>query len=426
MMTRLRALARPVAAVEIWPVALLLMASVASTAALPIALAVAALFWPIRWLAYGSPTLRSAADWPLALLFVSLPVTLWATALPAVTQVEVLRLLTGLALYYAIVNWAGHAHVRRHLRWLALGLAAVGLALALAAPFTVAWIVAGKLLLIPEGLYRRLPLLLADPIHPNIMAGALVLLLPLALALPLFAWRELRWFQRLLTVAAALAMLGILLISKSRGALLAVGVVLLLLPALRWRRGWLLAPAVALTAATALWWFGPSQALEALTSTQALGGLDGRLEVWSRGLYMAQDFPFTGIGMGTFRQVANAMYPFFLAGPDADIPHAHNLLLQIAVDQGLPGLIMWLAALLLVIAGAWSVYRHGRRADDRWLSALGAGLLASQAALLVHGLLDAALWGTRPALLAWAVWGLAMAAQASVASPTHPMNRVTP
>ena len=33
-----------------------------------------------------------------------------------------------------------------------------------------------------------------------------------------------------------------------------------------------------------------------------------------------------------------------------------------------------------------------------------------QVALIVHGLIDATLWGTRPAVLTWAVWGLAMAA----------------
>ena len=46
---------------------------------------------------------------------------------------------------------------------------------------------------------------------------------------------------------------------------------------------------------------------------------------------MIQDFPFSGIGAGTFESVANVLYPFFLAGPDAKIPHAHNLLLQVAV-----------------------------------------------------------------------------------------------
>jgi putative inorganic carbon (HCO3(-)) transporter len=44
------------------------------------------------------------------------------------------------------------------------------------------------------------------------------------------------------------------------------------------------------------------------------------------------------------------------------------------------------------------------------MAGLGAGVLASQAALVAHGLTDAATWGTRPAVVVWAIWGLAMAA----------------
>jgi hypothetical protein len=76
----------------------------------------------------------------------------------------------------------------------------------------------------------------------------------------------------------------------------------------------------------------------------------------------------------------------------------------------LPGLIAWLALFGLVSVGAWQVYRRGRASGDGWLAGLGAGLLASQVALAVHGLTDAVTWGTRPAVLVWAVWGLAMAA----------------
>jgi putative inorganic carbon (HCO3(-)) transporter len=98
--------------------------------------------------------------------------------------------------------------------------------------------------------------------------------------------------------------------------------------------------------------------------------------------------------MGTFSQVANAMYPFFLAGPDADIPHAHNLFLQVAVDLGLPGLVAWLASLLLVILASWQVYRQG------WTVGQSARLpyLAGLGAVIV-----------------WAVWGVVMAAGSSVA-----------
>ena len=166
---------------------------------------------------------------------------------------------------------------------------------------------------------------------------------------------------------------------------------------------------------------GAARLLDLLATLQTLGGLEQRIEVWSRALYMIQDFPFTGVGMGTFQQVANLLYPFFLAGPDAQIPHAHNLFLQVAVDLGLPGLIAWLALFLLVCWSAWRVHRcghtfarspspHLRVSPSPYLTGLGAGLLASQAALAVHGLTDTVTWGTRPAVLVWAIWGLALAA----------------
>jgi putative inorganic carbon (HCO3(-)) transporter len=111
--------------------ALLLCMGIASMRLPPVALAVAAIFWPLRWLAYGHLSVCTPADWPLGLLLLAIPVTLWATALPDVTQPQVYRLLTGVALYYAIVNWA--TSIAR-LRLLATGLVAAGLLLALSAP----------------------------------------------------------------------------------------------------------------------------------------------------------------------------------------------------------------------------------------------------------------------------------------------------
>ena len=356
MLGRVRTAAVRLAALEIWPVALGVAAGIVSTRALPVTLVAAAIFWPLRWLAHGRLTVRTPADWPIGLLLLTLPVTLWATALPDVTRPQVLRLATGIALYYAIVNWTTTAGRLRLLGW---GLAAAGLLLAASAPVSVQWIAAGKLTFIPEALYRRLPTLLSDPIHPNVMAGALVILLPCALALLLFAWRELRWYERGLAAAAGLAMLAVLVLTKSRGGLMGLAAALVILVVLRWRRGWLVAPAGVVVATLAIWRIGIARVAEALATTQSLGGLDGRLEVWSRAIFMAQDFPFTGIGMGTFRQVANAMYPFFLAGPDADIPHAHNLFLQVAVDLGLPGLVAWSALFLLACTAAWQLYRCG-------------------------------------------------------------------
>jgi len=413
MSDRLRLLAKRLTVAEIWAVALGVVTGVLSTRALPIALGIAALFWLVRWLAHGRLSIRTPGDWAIGLLLVMIPVTLWATALPDVTRPQVYQLLIGVAFYYAVVNWATSL-ARLHL--VTTGVMATGLLFALSAPVSVQWMAEGKLTFIPEAVYRRLPLLLADPIHPNIMAGALVILLPCALAPLLFGWRQMRWLERALAGLAAVMMLGVLILTKSRGGLMALGAVLVVLAVLRWRLGWLAVPISGLVGGLGVWRIGATRVVGALTATQTLGGLDGRLEVWSRALYMIQDFSFTGIGMGTFKQVANALYPFFLAGPDADVPHAHNLFLQVAVDLGLPGLVAWLALFLLVCVGAWQVYRRGwtkKAGGDKfrpYLTGLGAGLLASQVALVVHGLTDAATWGTRPAVVVWALWGLAMAA----------------
>ena len=130
---------------------------------------------------------------------------------------------------------------------------------------------------------------------------------------------------------------------------------------------------------------------------------------------MIQDFPFTGVGMGSFMEVADALYPFFHYAPES-IHHAHNLFLQIAVDLGIPGLVAWLVLLLTVLALAVQLYRSGgvktengfRR--ERIASGLGAGVLCSQMALIVHGMTDAVTWGmVRPAPLVFGIWGLTVA-----------------
>lgn len=402
-----RSLFHRLAAFEAPILALLVAAAVASERLLPVALSVAALFWLVRWLAFGRLTVRTAADWPVGVLVALIPVTLWATALPEVTRPQALRLLVGIALCYALVNWAS---TPARLRLAVSGLLTAGLGLALVAP-VIGGLPAAGLPGAVAAVMGRLPQALRAAINPNVLAGALAVLIPLPLGLLLYAWGRLGRFERLLAAAAPLALLGMVVPTGSRGAWLGIAVALGVLIALRWRWGWLSLPLAGLAGGLAAWQIGLSGVTEALMTTGALGGAAQRLEIWSRALYMIQDFPFTGIGMGTFRQVANLLYPFFLAGPDADVPHAHNLFLQVAVDLGLPGLIAWLALFLLVCWSAWRVYRWGRITSPRpYLAGLGAGLLASQVALAVHGLTDAVTWGTRPAVLVWAIWGLALAA----------------
>ena len=188
-----------------------------------------------------------------------------------------------------------------------------------------------------------------------------------------------------------------------------LGAVVIVLTLLRWKRGWIPVMLGCIAGMGAVYWIGISQTLNGLLVSSTLSGLDGRMEIWSRALYMIQDFPITGIGMGTFGPVADAMYPFFLGGAGS-IPHAHNLYLQIAVDLGIPGLITWLAILITNMTLAWKLFRAGKAGGDKLATILGAGLLCSQMALAVHGFTDAVTWGmVRTAPFVWMIWGMTAA-----------------
>ncbi len=431
----LKAAARALASLEIWLVSLLVFAGLFSTRVLPWALGVAGGFWLVRWVAYGRMSARTPADLGVLALLLMLPVTLWITALPDTTRTLVYRLLCGIALYYAIVNWST---ALARLRLLVLGIVLVGLLLAVYAMLvSVQWI-AGRWAIIPSRFYASLPLLMSDQVNPNVMAGSLVILVPFAPSSLLFVWRQLPRLQRILGVFATVMMVGALVATQSRSALLALLVILVvmmsLLAAARMgvarlgadsarRRVWPLLLALALAGGVTVVWLAAARGyisvvLDALLSSSTLGGyftrgLGERLEVWSRALYMMQDFPFTGVGMGLFQYVADLLYPLFVA-PGGGITHAHNLFLQVAVDLGLPGLIAWLSILMLVVAVSWSVYRRGCLTGAGWLAGLGVGLLCSQGALVVHGLVNVSVWGEiRSAPIVWALWGLAMASHAA-------------
>jgi len=110
----------------------------------------------------------------------------------------------------------------------------------------------------------------------------------------------------------------------------------------------------------------------------------------------------------------NPLLPFFVTGLRFRYPHAHNLFLQVGVDMGLPGLVALAGAVRISLPGCVAgIGGQGGRGGHKvrpYMAGRGAGLLCSQVALAVHGLLDAATWGTRPAIIVWALWGMAMAA----------------
>lgn len=404
MLTQIRLVVTYILNLEIWIITMAVGLSFVSSRLLPLAPLVAFAFCILRWILTNRPVTRTPADLAILGLLVMAPVTVWVTVLPNITIPQVYRLLNGIALYYAIANWAV---TKFRLRWLVWGSSAVGVLLALFALVSVEW-PTSKWVSIPVAIFSRFKILVADAVHPNVMAGSLVIILPVALAVLLFGWKQLNQKERPLVIAAVIGMVGVLGLTLSRGAWVAFASVLIVLVCLRWRFGWLSLTAVGV-GATAFCLDG-GLTVQSKLFDFVLRDANARLEYWSRAIMMIQDFSITGIGMGSFGSLADAMYPFSLSA-SGSVPHSHNLILQVAVDLGIPGLISWLAILVLMILSAWRVYRVGRAQQNYWLAGLGAGLLASQVALVVHGIFDAVTWGmVRPAPLVWVIWGLCVAA----------------
>jgi O-antigen ligase len=95
--------------------------------------------------------------------------------------------------------------------------------------------------------------------------------------------------------------------------------------------------------------------------------------------------------------------PFFISRLPTQVTHAHNELLQVAVDLGIPGLVGYVALLTTFALTAWRAYHV---LNDRWLRALIVGLACGMLAHQVFGLTDAFLLGTKPGVVMWVFMGL--------------------
>jgi putative inorganic carbon (HCO3(-)) transporter len=219
--------------------------------------------------------------------------------------------------------------------------------------------------------------------------------------------------RRILLVGAHTALLalttGTLLLTQSRGAgfgLMAAGLAFLMWHGRLTRT---LAAVVLAGLAILAVALGPRRLVDLAISQsgpEMARNVSGRVELWSRAIYAIQDVPFTGMGMNVFRKVMPRLYPTYLSTPDLDVAHAHNHLLQVALDLGIPGLIAYVAIWLTVAALLVRTYRRSATPIARTLAGgLGAGLIAH----FTFSLTDAIPLGAKVGVLFWLTLALAVA-----------------
>ncbi len=389
-------------------------------------LGVMAIPWLLRALLNGGLTRATILDAPLVFLLLAMGVGFWFSICPATTLRQLLILAAGIAVYYGLVNGLRNdtSVWRGVVAWVIcgalLGLARLG---------QFAW-TRGSDALAPvlhrfEWLGDVMPAVASPWLDPGVAAGTLSMVIPVTVALAIVAGRSnpaahhrLKWVMVSTVIQLAILLVACVVFSHSWGELVALVLTALLLPCLyshRWRL-FLLALGASLVLALMLFWIIGTPALRTLSPLRdwLRPICPSRWEVWTRALYMVEAYPFTGIGMGTFAVIAQNNFPYIDAGLN-QLPHAHNLYLQITLDGGLTATLALVALIAAFFAGTWrSVSSRPLAAQprDRALRILQIGLTGGFTVFLISGVFDHAVLTTPLASLAlWALLGLTESAR---------------
>ena len=369
--------------------------------------------WMVRLGLTGRLTRRTAFDLPLLLFLLTTGVGVWAAYDRSAAWSKFWLIVGGVLIFYALVNAESIGDVRV---WL---LAFFGAGVALYFLATHDWDTdpakIEALTRLGRALQAPLPTLPGHRLNPNVAAGMMAMMLPFAGLAAIQARQGTRQAPRsrkpvpLALLAASLGALALTLfgvaMTTSRGAWIALGGALLL--AVLWgvsgwlsrgsvqRQSWLFPGLAALIVATALG-LGISRPGGLITALEALpgpgAGLD-RVELLRNTLTLVRDYPFISAGLGGFMMLFSTYVLLVHVG---NIAHSHNLLFDVAIEQGLPGLLLLIWMWLLFALAVWrGLFGSQRRPGS---AALGAAAL-SLGVVLLHGLADDALYSSGGILL---------------------------
>ncbi|MCP4423121.1 MAG: hypothetical protein GY803_01380 [Chloroflexi bacterium] len=351
---------------------------------------------------------------------IALIVGIGVTADPDLTLPKATGLILGLAWWRFLVLTIQN---KRQLRWGLVIFILMGLGFILFGILGINWVseisflariidrLPSQMILIPES-----P---AGGVGANQLAGTLLIPLMLVLSI-LFGWRPIRRPKLAIIGVGALTALigGVLILTQSRsGWIGGIGGLFVLL--VLWGRIlppsplksaiWLILGVFIISSVIGLAAMGPEKIIDLWNNPNQetvigqFGTVGFRLEVWQWALAGIQDFPFTGAGLGSFRRVVQRLYPIGVPF-DYDIAHAHNIFLQVALDLGLPGLVIYLALLIITAVIGLQVAKQ-----DEQLRPFALGILAGLAAIHIYGQGDTLALGSKPNLLFWVSLGLVAA-----------------
>ena len=217
---------------------------------------------------------------------------------------------------------------------------------------------------------------------PNNLALYLGRVLPLALAISVWARRQPRkWVYGL----AAAAMATSLLLTFSRAAwLVGVPASLLFVAGVRGRRPFALTAGLLIVATAVVFLLvGPGRLT--LLLDPAEGTTAFRLQLWRSSWAMVRDHPVLGVGLDNFLYQYRTHYVLPTAWEEFNLSHPHNLVLDSWLRLGLPGLVVLFWLLVAFFRSGWLAYR---RLPESGEMLLVLGLMGGMVYAVAHGLVD--------------------------------------
>jgi putative inorganic carbon (HCO3(-)) transporter len=366
------------------------------------------IIWISRRISSGHFSHLTNLDFAIILLVLTLVIGYWISIDRGMSWARMWSYLLGVFLFYTSVNC-----IKPSTHWqVSVGfIALVTMGIVLFSLVATDWS-SVRLFNIP-GLYELFPALLrnipgsgvpreSELINPRAIGLTLGFLLPFLT--PFLVFFSKGKFRLILVISSLLALFTLLITQSLQGliGLVASGLFILIW---RNRKFALLIPLGLAACAGLLIALGAQRTLIYLFSVDNPVGIAVtlRMDIWSRALAMIRDMPFTGIGLNIFPVIQSDFYTGYIIGPEV---HAHNLYLQTALDQGLPGLG---AMLLLFIAWGITIKRHYSQASVPGQRILYVALAAAIISYLAEGLMDVQTLGAKPAPIIWIFLGIGAA-----------------
>jgi putative inorganic carbon (HCO3(-)) transporter len=265
------------------------------------------------------------------------------------------------------------------------------------------------------------------PSNPNLMAGFLIPALAAGLGLSLTFLSSKKWLSGFLSLIGALVILLGLVLTGSRGGFLAIGIMglstYMMLGHLLWhdpslssqgklKKIWFLLLVVALLAIGVTLMASPAlqHRLFSIFAMREDSSNAYRLNVYGSAWQMFLENPWFGIGPGnaTFKLV----YGLYMV-PGFNALGAYSVPLEIAVEQGIPGILLFLFLLgCIEFRTILALEDEGPLAQRLWVLMIYVGIAGS----IVYGLFDTIWYRPSVNLVFW----LYVAMLASLTEPLLP------